>query len=152
LGTQEESIYPVTQAGELAQPLPTQGDDMTITIRGKLNEINREAEPSPPPGFIVSDGLIVTTGLFHLDREWKLSKKPAYGYQLRGILAEEDDHPAPDPGTLYRTSRQPEEEELVRSTWDTGGTGPARRIYELTNQGLEYLHAWAVNLRHTRGG
>jgi DNA-binding PadR family transcriptional regulator len=43
----------------------------------------------------------------------QLSKKPAYGYELMGILAEEDDHSAPDPGTLYRTSRQLEEEGLV---------------------------------------
>jgi DNA-binding PadR family transcriptional regulator len=28
----------------------------------------------------------------------QLSKKPAYGYELMGILAEEDDHSAPDPG------------------------------------------------------
>ncbi len=38
----------------------------------------------------------------------------------------------------------------MRSTWDIGGTGPARRVYELTDQGLEYLHAWAVNIRRTR--
>jgi poly-beta-hydroxybutyrate-responsive repressor len=67
-----------------------------------------------------------------------------------GALAEEDDHPAPDPGTLYRTLRRLEEDGLVRSTWDTGGAGPARRVYELTDQGLEYLHAWAVNIRRTK--
>lgn len=82
----------------------------------------------------------------------QLSKKPAHGYELMGALAEEDDHPAPDPGTLYRTLRQLEEEGLVRSTWDTGGAGPARRVYELTDQGLEYLHAWAVNIRRTKAG
>jgi len=67
-----------------------------------------------------------------------------------GALAEEDDYLAPDPGTLYRTLRQLEEEGLVRSTWDTGGTGPARRVYELTDQGVEYLHAWSVNIRRTK--
>jgi poly-beta-hydroxybutyrate-responsive repressor len=80
----------------------------------------------------------------------QLSKKPAHGYELMGALAEEDDYPTPDPGTLYRTLRQLEEDGLVRSTWDTGGTGPARRVYELTDQGLEYLHAWAVNIRRTK--
>ena len=66
------------------------------------------------------------------------------------VLGAEDDLCAPDPGTLYRTLRQFEEEGLVRSAWDTGGAGPARRVYELTEQGLEYLHAWAVNIRRTR--
>jgi poly-beta-hydroxybutyrate-responsive repressor len=80
----------------------------------------------------------------------QLSKKPAHGYELMETLAEEDDNPTPDPSTLYRTLRQLEEEELVRSTWDTGGTGPARRVYELTDQGLEYLHAWVVNIRRTK--
>ncbi|MEW6233543.1 MAG: helix-turn-helix transcriptional regulator [Chloroflexota bacterium] len=79
----------------------------------------------------------------------QLAKKPAHGYELMEALGEENDHPTPDPGTLYRTLRQLEEEGLVRSTWDTGGTGPARRVYELTDQGLEYLHAWAVNIRRT---
>jgi poly-beta-hydroxybutyrate-responsive repressor len=80
----------------------------------------------------------------------QLSKKPAHGYELMETLAKEDDHPAPDPGALYRTLRQLEEEGLVRSTWDTDGTGPARRVYELTDQGLEYLHAWAINIRRTK--
>lgn len=80
----------------------------------------------------------------------QLSNKPAHGYELMEVLGAEDDLSAPDPGTLYRTLRQFEEEGLVRSTWDTGGAGPARRVYELTERGLEYLHAWAVNIRRTR--
>lgn len=32
-------------------------------------EKNREAERIPPPDFIVIDGLLVTAGLLHLDRE-----------------------------------------------------------------------------------
>ena len=39
---------------------------------------------------------------------------------------------------------------LVRSTWHTEGAGPARRVYELTDQGIEYLHAWAVSIRGTQ--
>lgn len=80
----------------------------------------------------------------------ELSKKATYGYELMEILGAEDDHSPPDPGTLYRTLRQLEEEGLVRSTWDTSGSGPARRVYELTEQGVECLHAWAVNIRRTR--
>jgi poly-beta-hydroxybutyrate-responsive repressor len=79
----------------------------------------------------------------------QLSKKPAHGYELMEALGSED-FPTPDPSTLYRTLRQFEEEGLVHSTWDTGGGGPARRVYKLTNQGLKHLHAWAVNIRMTR--
>lgn len=79
----------------------------------------------------------------------QLSKKPAHGYELLEVL-ESENLPTPDPSTLYRTLRQFEEDGLVQSTWDTSGGGPARRVYELTDQGVEFLHAWAVNIRRTR--
>jgi poly-beta-hydroxybutyrate-responsive repressor len=79
-----------------------------------------------------------------------LLKKPAHGYELMERLAQDAETPEADPGLLYRTLRQLEEDGLVRSTWDTEGRGPARRVYELTDEGLEYLHAWAVNIRKTR--
>lgn len=79
-----------------------------------------------------------------------LAEKPAHGYELIERLAQEEDTPAADPGFLYRTLRQFEEEGLVRSSWDTEGRGPARRIYTLTDEGLEYLHGWAATIRRTR--
>ncbi len=79
----------------------------------------------------------------------QLSKKPAHGYELLEVL-ESENLPTPDPSTLYRTLRHFEEEGLVHSTWDTSGAGPARRVYELTDQGVEFLHAWAVNIRRIR--
>ena len=78
-----------------------------------------------------------------------LAQKPAHGYELMERL-EEADGPSSDPGFLYRTLRQFEEEGLVRSAWDTEGRGPARRVYEITDVGQEYLHAWAINIRSTR--
>jgi len=65
-------------------------------------------------------------------------------------VLESENLPTPDPSTLYRTLRQFEEDGLVRSTWDTSGGGPARRVYELTDEGVEFLHAWAVNIRRIR--
>jgi PadR family transcriptional regulator, regulatory protein PadR len=80
----------------------------------------------------------------------QLTKKPAHGYELMEVLGAEEDGDAPDPGTLYRTLRSLEEDGFVSSTWDTGDSGPARRVYKLTEQGIEYLHAWAVSIRATR--
>ena len=80
----------------------------------------------------------------------ELAKRPSHGYELMELLGREDDEPAPDPGSLYRTLRMFEEDGLVRSTWETQGSGPARRVYELTAQGMEYLHAWVASLRGTR--
>jgi PadR family transcriptional regulator PadR len=75
-----------------------------------------------------------------------LAKKPAHGYELIELLSQEGGA-APDPGNFYRILRQLEEEGAVCSTWDTQNTGPARRVYELTDQGIEYLHTWAVTIR-----
>jgi PadR family transcriptional regulator, regulatory protein PadR len=80
----------------------------------------------------------------------QLAQKSAHGYELMAAMDEGDDGQAPDPGTLYRTLRLFEEDGLVRSTWDTEGVGPARRVYELTDQGIEVLHAWATSIRGTR--
>jgi len=78
----------------------------------------------------------------------ELAKKPAHGYELIERLSQEG-AAGPDPGNFYRTLRSLEEEGLVCSTWDTQNTGPARRVYELTDQGQEFLQAWAVTIRHT---
>ena len=45
-----------------------------------------------------------------------------------------------DPGGLYRALRSLEREKLVRSFWEPSGTGPDRRIYEITRIGMEELH------------
>lgn len=79
-----------------------------------------------------------------------LAQAPAHGYDLMERLSQGEESAGADPGLLYRTLRQFEEEGLVRSSWDTEGGGPARRVYEITAEGLDYLHAWAVNIRRTR--
>jgi len=72
-----------------------------------------------------------------------LRKKPSYGYELLEKIIEFGflDGPA-DPGMLYRHLRKLEEEAFVSSTWDTSGTGPARRYYRLTTEGEELLRDW----------
>jgi poly-beta-hydroxybutyrate-responsive repressor len=72
-----------------------------------------------------------------------LRKQPSYGYELLEKILEFGflDGPA-DPGMVYRHLRKLEEEGFVSSTWDTSGTGPARRYYRLTTEGEELLRNW----------
>jgi poly-beta-hydroxybutyrate-responsive repressor len=80
-----------------------------------------------------------------------LAQKPAHGYELMDALRSvQSDENLADPGLLYRTLRQFEQDGLVTSSWDTEGHGPARRIYQLTEAGLEYLDVWAADIRATR--
>jgi PadR family transcriptional regulator PadR len=80
-----------------------------------------------------------------------LAKKATYGYELMDALRSmEGDENLADLGMLYRTLRQFEQDGLVTSTWDTNGHGPARRVYQLTDAGREYLEWWATDIRKTR--
>jgi PadR family transcriptional regulator len=45
-------------------------------------------------------------------------------------------------GTLYGTLRQMENEGLCKSEWETSTSGPARRVYSITNDGEAYLTSW----------
>ncbi len=51
-----------------------------------------------------------------------------------------------DPGGLYRCLRAMDEEGLVRSSWEPSASGPARRTYELTDEGRDWLHVMAGSL------
>ena len=72
-----------------------------------------------------------------------LKIKPSYGYELiqeisrfgfiEGQVA---------PGMIYRHLRELEENGLVFSEWETDGTGPAKRVYQLTMEGMEVLGYW----------
>jgi PadR family transcriptional regulator PadR len=48
-----------------------------------------------------------------------------------------------NPGTFYRTLRQIEREGLCKSEWETSNSGPARRVYSVTQAGEDYLEDWA---------
>jgi PadR family transcriptional regulator PadR len=76
----------------------------------------------------------------------QLAKNSAHGYELMEALAVDDEN-EPNPGNLYRALRSFEEDGLVKSSWDTTAAGPARRVYEITDQGLDYLQTWAVNIK-----
>ena len=77
-----------------------------------------------------------------------LKGKDSYGYELIEKISEFQFHNSPpDVGAIYRNLRSMEKEGLVKSKWDTKGSGPAKRIYHITPQGEEMLHGWAITIR-----
>jgi poly-beta-hydroxybutyrate-responsive repressor len=68
----------------------------------------------------------------------------AHGYQIaheaEGMAVT---HAGLDSGVIYRTLRRLETAGRVRSSWDTSGSGPARRVYILTESGVQHLGEWA---------
>src|SRR5918994_1656719 len=71
-----------------------------------------------------------------------LREEGSYGYELMERL-EEFGFEQIRAGTLYRTLRRMEQEGLCKSEWETPEDGPARRTYSITEDGEEYLAAWA---------
>jgi PadR family transcriptional regulator PadR len=49
--------------------------------------------------------------------------------------------------TLYRTLRQMEKDGFVESAWEPGPTGPARRVYTITDAGHAWLDSSAAMLK-----
>lgn len=80
-----------------------------------------------------------------------LRRGQAHGYSLLNDLAEFGFRPGQkDPSLVYRALRDMEEEGLVSSEWDPDSLGPQRRVYRITPDGEQHLHAWIGDLRHTQ--
>ena len=72
----------------------------------------------------------------------------SHGYSLQDELKEFGFAEAPvDPSVVYRALREMEAQGLVTSDWDTEGSGPPRRVYQLTAQGNEHLARCVAALR-----
>ncbi len=56
-----------------------------------------------------------------------------------------------DVGNLYRLLRGLEDEGVVTSEWSADLPGPAKRTYELTDEGRALLDRWAESLREAQG-
>lgn len=73
-----------------------------------------------------------------------LLRQPSHGYalleDLRSLGVE---IPGCHPSILYRVLRMMEMEGLLTSAWDTGGPGPARRVYRVTELGKSFLQEWS---------
>jgi DNA-binding PadR family transcriptional regulator len=72
-----------------------------------------------------------------------LKRKPSYGYELIHVISQFGfvEGQAP-PGMIYRHLRNLEENGMVLSEWQTDGAGPAKRVYQLTDEGCEVLDFW----------
>ena len=71
-----------------------------------------------------------------------------YGDDLRRTIMERTDGEVDvDVGGLYRSLRRLEEEGAVVSRWCDDETGPRRREYQVTEQGIELAEQWLDALR-----
>lgn len=110
------------------------------TLRGKHTLKNRSMEE--PQGGLPRNYLRASLLLL-------IGETPAHGYDLLEQIGELG-LKSVDPGGLYRALRVMEQDGLVESWWEHSSAGPARRSYRLTEEGLDWLHAWAGAMREGR--
>lgn len=75
-----------------------------------------------------------------------LSRMPVHGYELMQQLTSLG-FLTLDQGNFYRMMRQLEKENYVNSEWDTTSSGPAKRLYSLTEIGEQYLQQYADEMQ-----
>ena len=71
-----------------------------------------------------------------------LARSSAHGGAIYTSLIEKIPNFQCDTGAIYRTLNQLEEEKSVTFSWDTTCSGPARKIYSITENGFKQLDAW----------
>ena len=77
-----------------------------------------------------------------------LAQEPIHGYRIAQRLEQLrmfEDHP-PDHTGIYRLLKTLEEGGFVVASWDLPDSGPAKRRYRLTEQGLACLARWIQTL------
>jgi PadR family transcriptional regulator, regulatory protein PadR len=110
-----------------------------------MNGTSASASSAPPPPQAPSDWVRGMRDMLIPYVLLAVSIQRAHGYMIEeylrglGFLGLEM-------STLYRTLRQLEKEGLLASGWEPGPSGPARRVYSLTDAGRAWLDTWASAL------
>jgi len=79
-----------------------------------------------------------------------LRDRPTHGYELIAELPTLVGTERVDVGNVYRALRGMEERGLVTSEWSDELPGPAKRTYEITEEGRRALERWSHWLREAR--
>ncbi len=80
-----------------------------------------------------------------------LREQEGHGYELIDRMREMGlEYSIQDAGYVYRTLRSMEAKGLIISKWDTANSGPAKRVYAITPEGVGLLHEWAQTLENLK--
>ncbi len=78
-----------------------------------------------------------------------LAEAPSHGYELLEQVRAVGVRLA-EPSGLYRALRSLDEDRLVSSWWEPSQSGPARRLYAITDAGRAGLEAYMADMRDMR--
>ena len=115
--------------------MKTSADDSAAEADGPPEPIEeREPFPGWPPRDILTPFVLLAVSLQRA--HGYAIEDYLRGFGLFGITM----------STLYRTLRQMERDGFLESTWEPGPTGPARRVYTITDTGDAWLTTSAAML------
>lgn len=77
-----------------------------------------------------------------------LAEEPTYGLDIYNKLQEQVHGNTIDPAAIYRSLRDLEKSELVKYYWDTSNSGPAKKIYSITDKGKNELSEYYIDIQH----
>lgn len=75
-----------------------------------------------------------------------LARENFYGAGLLKAMQNEIPNCHADSAVIYRKLQELEEEEAVKSYWETDTTGPAKKWYQITDKGLEILQEFKEDI------
>lgn len=88
-------------------------------------------------------------GLLHIAILKLLKERPLHGSEVLRLLKEQFEIEVSAPA-IYGALRKLEARGLVVATWDASATGPVRRVYRITEEGVDYLQRVTERLRKLR--
>lgn len=79
-----------------------------------------------------------------------LAEEELHGYKIIQKVSETAllNGNKPDPTGVYRYLKTMEGNGLIKSSWDTNNSGPAKRIFKITEDGYKCLCTWILTLEH----
>ena len=125
------------------QPIPDVSEATTherlVLLQGG-EEASRALHPAAEGKTQGPEGL--PKGFFDANLLLLIGEKATHGYDLASRM-EEMGFPGTDTGVLYRHLRRLERSGLVVSQWEAALSGPPRRTYRLTDEGVIWLSKFA---------
>jgi len=119
---------------------------------GRWHEYGEHPEPpcppphAPPPHWRPHHPGLPVKGLLWIAVLKTIKEQgQIHGAEIQKRLAEMIGEEIPRP-VVYKLLRVLEHRGLIVSTWDTSGSGPARRLYKITEEGEEALKAATQHL------
>ncbi|SMP62778.1 PadR family transcriptional regulator [Anoxynatronum buryatiense] len=75
-----------------------------------------------------------------------LAQESMHGGAIHTTLREKLPNFNTDTGAIYRCLQELEKDQAVKSSWHTEESGPARKVYEISETGLTELDEWKKDI------